>query len=86
MALLEGLSFGVPTVFSDIPENTAVADGLGFPFRVSDAEDLAGKIDFVLSHDGEAGEIGRKAKETVKRRHDWREIAARYNELYKSFQ
>lgn len=82
MALLEGLSFGVPTIFSDIPENSAVAEGLGYSFRVSDPKSLAERIRFVLSNIGEARKLGRKARETIRQRHDWREIAARYNEVY----
>jgi glycosyltransferase involved in cell wall biosynthesis len=41
MALLEGLSFGIPTVYSNIPENEAVAHDLGYAFQVSDANSLA---------------------------------------------
>jgi len=84
MALLEGLSFGVPTIFSDIPENKAVAEGLGYSFRVSDSDNLAERIRFVLANIDEARELGLKAKETIRLRHDWREIAARYNEIYMS--
>jgi glycosyltransferase involved in cell wall biosynthesis len=84
MALLEGLSFEVPTVYSDIPENVAVADGLGFPFRVSDAGSLAGAIEYALAHPGEAAELGARAKAVIGERHGWSTIAGQYNEIYTS--
>jgi glycosyltransferase involved in cell wall biosynthesis len=84
MALLEGLSFGLPTVYSDIPENTAVADGLGFPFRVSNAGSLAAELDYVLTHPDEVMELGRKARAVIGERHNWAVIADQYNEVYVS--
>lgn len=83
IALLEGLSFGVPTVYSDIPENVAVAKGIGFPFEVSNVDSLADRLHFVLTHPEEAAAVGRKAKEHVEREHDWSHIADRYDEIYR---
>lgn len=82
MALLEGLSFGTPTVYSDIPENEAVAAGIGYPFRVSDPEDLAEKLQHVLLNPHEAEEIGRKAMKKVREDHGWEAIARQYNDIY----
>jgi glycosyltransferase involved in cell wall biosynthesis len=84
MALLEGLSFEVPTVYSDIPENEAVAGGLGFPFKVSDATSLAGGLDYALSHPREAAELGARARAVIRERHSWATIAGQYNEIYTS--
>jgi glycosyltransferase involved in cell wall biosynthesis len=85
MTLLEGLSFGVPTVFSDIPENQTVASGLGFSFEVSNADSLAERVRFVLGHEAEAETIGQTAKETVRKNHDWSAIARQYHEIYLRF-
>ena len=82
MTLLEGLSFGVPTVYSNIPENEAVAYGLGYSFVVGDADSLAQQVGCVLSHYGEAVEKGRKAKTSIRKRHDWGVIAQQYHEVY----
>jgi glycosyltransferase involved in cell wall biosynthesis len=82
MALLEGLSFGVPTVYSDTPENEAVARGLGIPFRVSDADSLAGRIRYVLENPTGAESLGRKAREAVRQNHEWSVIAQHYHEIY----
>ena len=82
MALLEGLSFGVPTIYSDIPENEAVARGLGFPFHVSTAESLAERIGLVLAAPAEAESVGRRASEVIRANHDWARIARQYDEVY----
>ncbi len=82
MALLEGLSFGTPTVFSDIPENRAVADGIGFAFRVSDADSLAKQLDFVLGHPDEAARAGEKAAAHVRAEHSWEAAARLYDAIY----
>ncbi len=83
MTLLEGLSFGVPTVYSDIPENEAVARGLGIPFSVSDAAALAAGVRRALDGRVEAEALAAKARETVRRHHDWSVIARQYDEIYR---
>ncbi|HSG28158.1 MAG TPA: glycosyltransferase family 4 protein [Candidatus Krumholzibacterium sp.] len=82
MALLEGLSFGTPTVYSDIPENEAVASGIGYPFRVSDSSDLEDRLRHVLLNPREAGETGMRAVEFVRKNHGWDAVARWYHELY----
>ncbi len=82
MALLEGLSFGTPTVYSDIPENEAVAAGIGYPFRVSDPADLKEKLRYVLLNPVDAQEMGRKAIGTIRENHSWEAIARQYHDIY----
>lgn len=82
MALLEGLSFGTPTVYSNIPENEAVANGLGFAFEVSNVNSLAKQLDYVLKNRNEAMAIGGKAKKSIRKNHDWANIAKQYNDVY----
>ena len=82
MALLEGISFGTPTIYSNIPENEAVAKGLGYSFEVSNPESLTRQIENVLTHYEEAIMLGRKAEETIKDKHDWGAIARQYNDIY----
>jgi glycosyltransferase involved in cell wall biosynthesis len=83
MTLLEGLSYGAPTVYSDIPENEAVAAGLGIPFRVSDAGSLADGVRRALENRTEAERLGAKAREAVRKNHDWSAIARQYDEVYR---
>jgi glycosyltransferase involved in cell wall biosynthesis len=82
MALLEGLSFGTPTVYSNIPENEAVADGLGFSFEVSNSDSLERTLKDVLLNYDKAVEIGQKAKKVIREKHDWISIAGQYNDVY----
>jgi glycosyltransferase involved in cell wall biosynthesis len=83
IALLEGMSFGVPTVYSDIPENEAVAGGFGYSFRVSDPESLAERLRHVLTHIDDARSLGEKMKTHVREHHSWPMIARRYDEVYR---
>lgn len=82
MALLEGLSFGTPTVYSSIPENEAFAEGLGYSFPVSDPQALARQLEEVLNRYPAALERGRKAREFIRTNHNWGTIARRYHEIY----
>ena len=82
MALLEGLSFGTPTVFSDIPENLAVADGIGFEFKVSDPGSLTGQLEFVLANPEEAARAGERAAAHVRAEHSWEAVARLYDAVY----
>ena len=84
MALLEGLSFGTPTLYSDIPENKAVADGLGYSFHVSDATSLARELTKLVENYDTACELGQKAWDSVHKHHDWAEIAGQYDGVYRS--
>ena len=83
MALLEGLSFGTPVVYSNIPENIAVADDIGYSFEVADAYSLSHTIDQVLQNYDSALDKGRKAASHIRKHHDWASIAAQYSDLYK---
>ena len=82
MAFLEGLSFGTPTVFSNIPDNIAVAADIGYPFEVADADSLSNTIDSVVYNYESALNNGRKAALHIKKHHDWASIAAQYSDLY----
>ena len=84
IALLEGLSLGVPTIYSDTPENKAVAEGLGFPFEVSNAGSLADQLTYVLAHPSEADDVAQRAKIVIGQRHNWSAIADKYDEVYRS--
>ncbi len=84
IALLEGLSFGLPVIYSNIPENEAVACGQGYDFQVSDAGSLAERLVYVLEHRDEAQVVGDRARAHIRKNHDWTEIAKRYGEVYRS--
>lgn len=83
MALLEGLSFGTPTLYSNIEENDAVAEGLAKSFLVSDKRSLSENLTAMLNDYGQAKEIGEKAKSMIRKNHNWEVIASQYADLYK---
>ncbi len=83
IALLEGMSFGVPTLYSDIPENEAVAGGFGYPFTVSDPGSLAERLEYVVDNIEEARKLGLEAKEHIARNHSWPTIAGLYDRIYR---
>ena len=82
MALLEGLSFGTPTIYSDLPENAIVAKDIAYSFKVSNPESLAKQIKYVLGNYTQAINLGKKAKDKIEKKHDWAKIASMYNDLY----
>ena len=82
MALLEGLSFGTPTVYSNIPENEAVAKGLAYPFQVSNVDSIVKVLSFVLSDYDAAIQMGQKTKKIIRQNHNWGLIAEQYHQLY----
>jgi glycosyltransferase involved in cell wall biosynthesis len=50
IALLEALSYNQAVLASDIAENMEVIDGLGVTFANSNTDDLAHKLQFMLTH------------------------------------
>jgi glycosyltransferase involved in cell wall biosynthesis len=78
MTLLELVSSGGNLVYSDIPENEAVAAGLGRAFRSGDPASLASVLVLALS-EGPPGDPSRL--EALRAFHDWDRSTARYLEL-----
>jgi glycosyltransferase involved in cell wall biosynthesis len=48
LSLLEAMSYGIPILASDIPENKEALGGAGFTFRNKDVEDLRNKMQELL--------------------------------------
>lgn len=87
ISLLEAMSYGLCPLVSDIPENLEVISGeemCGFSFHTKDAGSLKDMLEYMLSKPVEVAKKGGFAKELVKSRYNWDEIATRTEELYKS--
>lgn len=82
LVLLEALSFLRPVVFSDIPENLEVAEGLGVPFRCGSVDDLAAKLDYTLSHAGEMESLRQATVNKLTREYNWDRITSQYLQVY----
>lgn len=84
VTLLEAMSFGKCVIYSDIPENVEVAEGVGISFRNRNIDDLASKLQLALTHQNLCAELGEKAKERVKNDYNWEKIVDQTEEIYHS--
>jgi glycosyltransferase involved in cell wall biosynthesis len=82
LVLLEALSYLRPVVYSDIPENREIADGLGIPFRCGSVADLAEKLQYALA-DSRCGEAARRTvSERLSREYNWDRVVDQYVRVY----
>lgn len=81
-ALLEAMSYGLPALASDIPENLEALGGHGFSFRCGDADDLRERLRELLADREALRRAGREASRYVLERYSWDGIAERMERLY----
>jgi glycosyltransferase involved in cell wall biosynthesis len=84
LTLLEAMSYGKCVIYSDIPENVEVAEGVGIPFHTRNIDDLAEKMTYALEHPAYCNELGAKARERVRKEYDWDKITDQTEQVYKS--
>lgn len=83
IALLEAMSYGLPCLVSDIPENKEAIADCGVVFRSQDANDLADKLSFMLGKSYHQFEqFAKKAVHRVKVHYSWDSIAEAFNDYY----
>jgi glycosyltransferase involved in cell wall biosynthesis len=82
LALLEAMSFGLPCLASDIPENLYALDNAGFAFRSGSVQGLAERLDWLLANPGQCAATGAAARVLVARRYDWEAITDSFESLY----
>jgi len=83
LVLLEALSFLRPVVFSDIPENLEIAEGLGVPFRCGSVDDLADKLTYALSHSEELESLRQATLDRLLHEYNWDRVADQYLQIYR---
>ncbi len=71
IGLLEAMSYGLPCIVSDIPENTGVIGDAGLSFASNDVEALKDRLKFAIDHPKELRVMGAKAREVALKEHDW---------------
>lgn len=81
IGLLEAMSYGLPCIVSDIPENMEVIQDAGLSFASGNANDLRKVLDFALKNSEKMEAIGRKAKEIALSKHNWEESVSRTKEV-----
>jgi len=84
IALLEAISFGLPVLVSDIPENKEVVQDYGYYFKVNDSQDLKLKLPHVLHEKEESGRFADKALTRILDEYDWEKITENVIKIYRS--
>lgn len=82
LGLLEAMSYGIPCIVSNIPENVSVIGDAGISFVNGNRADLERQLRYVSEHPDIMEELGQRAKLRVKGRHDWSEIIQRTEEVF----
>jgi glycosyltransferase involved in cell wall biosynthesis len=82
VVVLESMSYGVPPLVSDIPENLEAAHHAGFSFKNKDVDDLAKQLKYVLHHEDEVKEKGEEAQAVIETKFDWKHIADQIEGVY----
>jgi glycosyltransferase involved in cell wall biosynthesis len=85
LTLVEGLACAKPVVASDlIGVRSVVTDGVdGYLAQPKSANDLATKINLILSNEMLAADFGKSGRRKVLLKYDWRVIGRSLDELYK---
>lgn len=81
LTLFEALASGRPVVLSDIPAFKSVVKNEAVFFKSKDVQDLAKKVDNLLTYKKEALNMGKKGKNLAKS-YDWKEISLKTGEIY----
>ena len=81
--LLMAMSYGLPTIVSDLPANKEIInDGEnGLLFRSEDSDNLALKINLFFEKKELASKISKEGLITIKNEYDWTNIAGHYTKI-----
>jgi glycosyltransferase involved in cell wall biosynthesis len=82
LALLEAMSYGRPTLVSDIPENLEAVNSFGYTFKSKDQDDLKIQLEKIFSHIEEAESEGKKLQARARENYDWDWIVKKVENLY----
>lgn len=82
IALLEALSYNQAVIASDIAENMEVIDGLGMTFANSNTDDLAHKLQFMLTHAEIVKQYKQRGRSFVEQHFNWEDIVRKTLAVY----
>ncbi len=82
IALLEAMSYGLPCVVSDIPENIEALGGCGFSFRSRDVRALRQTLEHALEEPDRLALLQQNARLRVRQEYDWESITDEFERLY----
>jgi glycosyltransferase involved in cell wall biosynthesis len=84
-AVLEGVTYGVPMVLSDIPPHRELlsdVDEYDLFFRVGDTVGLADRLRLVIANPEKYRAVALRARAAAEQRFNWAEIAASTEQIY----
>lgn len=84
IALLEAMSYALPVIISDIPENLESAQNNGLKFENKNYLDLKKQLVYAINNKEEIKKMGRNSRERVTREYDLDKLSKETIELYKS--
>jgi glycosyltransferase involved in cell wall biosynthesis len=82
MGLLEAMSYGIPCLSSDIPENREVVGNAGLLFRNKDVNDLERQLKAALSNSAAGMKLAAAGRKRVESLFSWERVVDQLEALY----
>jgi glycosyltransferase involved in cell wall biosynthesis len=82
IGLLEAMSYGLPCIASDIPENREVVGNVGLVFRNKDVDSLELVLSSALRDLTDASRVGAAGRQRVKALFSWERVVDQLETLY----
>ncbi len=83
IGLLEAMSYGIPCLASDIPENLEVVGERGFLFRNKDVADLRRQLSWALANQSGLSNLAAYGRQRVQEHFAWERVVDQLETLYK---
>ncbi len=83
IGLLEAMSYGIPCLASDIPENQEVVGEKALLFRNKDVADLRRQLSWALAHESDLSDVGAYGRQRVQDYFAWERVVDQLEMLYK---
>jgi glycosyltransferase involved in cell wall biosynthesis len=82
IGLIEGMSYGVPCLASDIPENREVVGDAALLFRNKDVDDLQKQMNWAFSNVGAMAKFAENGRQRVREFFTWERVVDQLETLY----